>query len=139
MVDWKRDLLALTSCCHTAAVITARMPCALHLTTKPNRCVAYLTASSYDMLALQLDLQKLRVVPASFEDVLHVHYDLSISTADSALMQAVKSHGSANSSKSARDAGRDVFFFSDGTFVCWGTNPEEDKEWVKYLEPFGRV
>lgn len=75
------------------------------------RCVSFCTAESYDLRSLANSFKRKGYFIHLSRDVLHV----------------------ANHKKLA-----DIFFFSHGSFVCWGFNKRQELKWVDYVKDFAR-
>ncbi|HSW69846.1 MAG TPA: RMD1 family protein [Gammaproteobacteria bacterium] len=75
------------------------------------RCVSFCTAESYDLRELANSFKRKGFIHRLSRDVLHV----------------------ASTKKSA-----DIFFFSHGSFVCWGFNKRQELKWVEYVKDFAR-
>lgn len=75
------------------------------------RCVSFCTAESYDLRELANSFKRKGYLSRLSRDVLHV--------------TSIK--------KSA-----DIFFFSHGSFVCWGFNKRQEQKWVEYVKAFAR-
>ena|SRR5579872_4603182 len=75
------------------------------------RCVSFCTAESYDLRSLANSFKRKGYFTRLSRDVLHV----------------------ANHKKPA-----DIFFFSHGSFVCWGFNKRQELKWVDYVKDFAR-
>ncbi len=75
------------------------------------RCVSFCTAESYDLRELANSFKRKGYLTRLSRDVLHV--------------TSIK--------KSA-----DIFFFSHGSFVCWGFNKRQELKWVDYVKGFAR-
>ncbi|EKD73109.1 MAG: Sporulation protein RMD1 (Required for meiotic nuclear divisionprotein 1) [uncultured bacterium] len=73
------------------------------------RCVSFCTAGSYDLRELANSFKRKDYVTRLLRDVLHV----------------------ASTKKTA-----DIFFFSHGSFVCWGFNKRQEQKWVDYVKEF---
>ncbi len=73
------------------------------------RCVSFCTAESYDLRGLASSFKRKGYLTRLSRDVLHV----------------------ASTKKSA-----DIFFFSHGSFVCWGFNKRQELKWVEYVNDF---
>ncbi len=80
----------------------------------PKRCVAYCTATSYNIRRLQ-DALKARYKANLFRDV--VHFELEAATSHS-------------------DDVKDVFCFPYGAVVMWGLNVDEEQEFLIQLKEF---
>lgn len=79
------------------------------LTRSFMRCVSFCTAGSFDLRALSNSFKRKGYLTRLLRDVLHV--------------TSIK-----------RSA--DVFFFSHGSFVCWGFNKGQELKWVEYVKPY---
>ncbi len=75
------------------------------------RCVSFCTAESYDLRELAGSFKRKGYLTRLSRDVLHV----------------------SSTKKSA-----DIFFFSHGSFVCWGFNKRQELKWVDYVREFAR-
>jgi len=75
------------------------------------RCVSFCTAESYDLRELANSFKRKGYLTRLSRDVLHVF----------------------STKKSA-----DLFFFSHGSFVCWGFNKRQELKWVEYVKEFAR-
>jgi uncharacterized Rmd1/YagE family protein len=73
------------------------------------RCVSYCTAGSYDLRSLAASFKRTGYLTRLSRDVLQV----------------------ANTELST-----DVFFFSHGSFVCWGFNKQQELAWVEYVKNY---
>jgi uncharacterized Rmd1/YagE family protein len=73
------------------------------------RCVAYGTASGYDLTALSNSFKRKGFTTKLAKDVFHI---------------------------SAMDSPIDLFFFNHGSFVCWGLKRYQEKKWLERLKPF---
>jgi len=73
------------------------------------RCVAYCTATSYDLSALANSFKRKNYTIRLLRDVLHI---------------------------SSQDTPVDLFFFSHGSFVSWGLQQRQEKMWLEKLKPF---
>ena len=83
------------------------------LNSPSRRCVAYCTASSYDLKAL-FEAQKTQSKATSFKDV--VYFDFS-------------------GSSDPLDI-RDAFCFSYGVVVLWGFEEQDEQKFLQFLKPF---
>lgn len=81
----------------------------------PQRCVAYCTATSYNIRRLQ-DALKARYKANLFRDV--VHFDLGSTSSEEV---------------------KDLFCFPYGVVVMWGLNVEEEQEFLILLKEFQNV
>ncbi len=73
------------------------------------RCVSFCTAESYDLRELAQAFRRKGYITRLTRDVVHV----------------------SSTKKSA-----DLFFFSHGSFVCWGFNKRQEMKWVDYVKAF---
>ncbi len=73
------------------------------------RCVSFCTAESYDLRGLVNAFKRKGYLTRLSRDVLHV----------------------SNNKKRG-----DIFFFSHGSFVCWGFNKRQELKWVEYVKEF---
>ncbi|MEO8401538.1 MAG: RMD1 family protein [Gammaproteobacteria bacterium] len=73
------------------------------------RCVSFCTAGSYDLKGLANSFKRKGYLTRLSRDVLHV----------------------ASTKKSA-----DIFFFSHGSFVCWGFNKRQEQKWIEYVKDY---
>lgn len=73
------------------------------------RCVAYCTAAGYDLTALGNSFKRKGYIVKQSRDAVHV----------------------INVKKSA-----DIFFFSHGSFVCWGLNRSQEIKLVEYVRDY---
>lgn len=73
------------------------------------RCVAYGTASGYDLTALSNSFKRKGFTSKLAKDVFHI---------------------------SADDTPIDLFFFNHGSFVCWGLKRPQEKAWLDKLRDF---
>lgn len=73
------------------------------------RCVSYCTARSYDLVALANSFKRKHYQVKQSRDVVQV-VDIK------------------------RNA--DIFFFSHGSFVCWGYNKRRELKWVEYVKDY---
>lgn len=73
------------------------------------RCVSFCTAESYDLRGLANSFKRKNYFVRLSRDVLHV---------------------------SSTKKPADVFFFSHGSFVCWGFNKRQELTWVDYVKHF---
>jgi len=73
------------------------------------RCVSFCTAGSYDLRGLANSFKRKGYFTRLLRDVLHV----------------------VNIKKPA-----DLFFFSHGSFVCWGFNKAQEQKWIEYVKDF---
>jgi uncharacterized Rmd1/YagE family protein len=78
--------------------------------TSTNRCIAYCTASSYNLKGL-LEAFKATYKATAFRDVVHLALGTDV---------------------------RDVFCFSYGVVVIWGLNEAEEQEFLRKLQDFQR-
>ncbi len=74
------------------------------------RCVSFCTAGSYDLRGLANSFKRKGYLTRLSRDVLHVV---------------------SNKRQTA-----DLFFFSHGSFVCWGFNKRQELKWVEYVKDF---
>lgn len=75
------------------------------------RCVSFCTAESYDLRGLANSFKRKGYFTRLSRDVLHV---------------------------SSTKKRADIFFFSHGSFVCWGFNKHQEFKWVEYVKDFAR-
>lgn len=75
------------------------------------RCVSFCTARSYDLVALANSFKRKDYLARLSRDVLHV---------------------------TSLKKPADIFFFSYGSFVCWGLNKRQEQKWLEYIKPFTR-
>lgn len=73
------------------------------------RCVSFCTAESYDLRGLSNSFKRKGYLTRLSRDVLHV----------------------SNTKKPG-----DIFFFSHGSFVCWGFSKRQELKWVEYVKEF---
>jgi uncharacterized Rmd1/YagE family protein len=73
------------------------------------RCVAYGTASAYDLTALSNSFKRKGFTSKLARDVFHI---------------------------SSIDSPIDLFFFNHGSFVCWGLKRYQEKKWLERLKTF---
>ncbi len=73
------------------------------------RCVAFCTASAYDLTGLANSFKRKGYIVKQSRDVVHV----------------------VNTKKPA-----DIFFFSHGTFVCWGLKKPQEQKLVEHVKEF---
>lgn len=81
----------------------------VHLNRSFMRCVSFCTARSYDLRGLASAFKRKGYIARISRDVLHV----------------------VNQKKP-----QDAFFFSHGSFVCWGFNKRQEQKWVEYVREF---
>lgn len=75
------------------------------------RCVSYCTASAYDLTALSNSLKRKGYIVRQSKDVVHVTH--------------VKKPA-------------DIYFFSHGSFVCWGMKKPQELKMVEQVKEFAR-
>ncbi len=75
------------------------------------RCVSFCTAESYDLRNLANSFKRKGYLTRLSRDVLHV---------------------------SSVKKSTDLFFFSHGSFICWGFNKRQEFKWVDYVKEFSR-
>jgi uncharacterized Rmd1/YagE family protein len=73
------------------------------------RCVAYCTASSYDLVGLANSYKRKGYTTRLLRDVLHI---------------------------SAIDTPVDIFIFNHGSFVCWGLKKHQELKWLERIKEF---
>ena len=73
------------------------------------RCVAYCTANSYDLARLSHSFRRRGYMTQQSRDVLHVSFTRKLA---------------------------DIFFFSHGSFVCWGFTKHHEEKWVEYVKSY---
>lgn len=71
------------------------------------RCVAYCTASSYNLQSLASSFKRKGYISKLSRDVLHI---------------------------SAIDSEVDLFFFNHGSFVCWGLTKPQEQQWLEKVK-----
>ncbi len=71
------------------------------------RCVAYCTASSYDLVALSNSYRRKGYTTKLLRDVLHI---------------------------SAIETPVDIYIFNHGSFVCWGLKKPQEQQWLERLK-----
>ncbi len=75
------------------------------------RCSSYCTADSYSIDDLAKFLRSEGLDPKFYNDVIHVRKD-------------------------GEDTGKDIFYFPYGCVIFWGTDEEEDNQFIESLKPF---
>lgn len=73
------------------------------------RCVAFCTADSYDLTGLSHSFKRKGYITRLTRDVLHI---------------------------SSIDTPIDIFFFSHGSFVCWGLKKPQEQQWLQRAHDF---
>lgn len=97
----------------------------------PFRCAAYCTAGQYNLSQITRQLKSEQLEPWSFEDVVHVKY------MSPTLAYTIGQVPSPSKAVTPRvHAWKHVFFFKDGSFVCWGADVDEEQKWLRKIKPF---
>lgn len=73
------------------------------------RCVSYCTANSYDLTGLVHSFKRRGYLIRQSRDVLHVAFTRKLA---------------------------DIFFFSHGSFICWGFTKHQEQKWVEYVKAY---